>query len=277
VALPQAFPGYLVFSGTRYAYAPNRSVVRVGRIGGGRPRKLRLPFSAEPVWVDDTLGLIERMAARLHIGGRTITFHLPAGAVVDEPAFSRGRLVFDASWGNGRAGELQAAIFVYARGRTRKIRVSPTPYRGVSGAAPAWSPDGQRIAFFENGDLWTMAPDGSRARRLTHTPRLAKGGPLLWSYDGRTIVYWAKRDGLLDVYAEPATGGTSARLTHSLPPAPNQAVDLLGTRQLTWVGPATLAVLSGDSIGLLAVSGGAVERVCTMPGTGFTNAAVLPD
>jgi hypothetical protein len=99
---------------------------------------------------------------------------------------------------------------------------------------------------------------------------------VLWSPDGRTIVYHAQRGRLLDVYAEPAEGGTPTRLTHSVPPAPNQAVDVLGAIQLTWVGPATLAVLSGDSIGLVASSGGPVERVCTMPGTGFTNATVLP-
>src|SRR4051812_16617960 len=38
---------------------------------------------------------------------------------------------------------------------------------------PAWSPNGRRILFAtddgDNGDLWTIKPDGSRAKQLTNT------------------------------------------------------------------------------------------------------------
>ena len=32
---------------------------------------------------------------------------------------------------------------------------------------PAWSPDGSRIAFTSNGQLWVATPDGSDARLVT--------------------------------------------------------------------------------------------------------------
>ena len=50
-------------------------------------------------------------------------------------------------------------------------------FNGRSGnfdAAPAWSPDGSRIAFMSNRDgnpdIYTMNPDGSDAKQLTKNP-----------------------------------------------------------------------------------------------------------
>jgi TolB protein len=33
---------------------------------------------------------------------------------------------------------------------------------------PAWSPDGKRLVFIRNDNLWIMSADGSDARRLTN-------------------------------------------------------------------------------------------------------------
>lgn len=49
---------------------------------------------------------------------------------------------------------------------------------------PAPSPDGRRIAFSRDGEIWLMNADGSRQRLL------ARGGSHpVWSPDGRTIAY----------------------------------------------------------------------------------------
>jgi TolB protein len=65
-----------------------------------------------------------------------------------------------------------------------------------SDADPAWSPDGQRIAFtsnrFGNGDVFVMNLDGSGVRRLTTFGNNPLGNRALqpaWSPDGSMIAY----------------------------------------------------------------------------------------
>ncbi len=61
---------------------------------------------------------------------------------------------------------------------------------GKNAAAPAWSPDGTRIAFSENGaaedttEIYVMNADGSNARQLTHLKHISWP---TWSPDGKKI------------------------------------------------------------------------------------------
>ena len=43
----------------------------------------------------------------------------------------------------------------------------------TQGEFPSWSPDGTRIAFLRNGGVWTAAPDGSAAARISAVPDVA--------------------------------------------------------------------------------------------------------
>jgi TolB protein len=57
---------------------------------------------------------------------------------------------------------------------------------------PAWSPEGTRIAFVRSDELWTMAADGSGARRIrASSPRPDTFGTFdpVWSPDGTRIVF----------------------------------------------------------------------------------------
>jgi Tol biopolymer transport system component len=87
--------------------------------------------------------------------------------------------------------------------------------------APAWSPDGQRIAFISNragtNDLYVMNADGSNQRRLTRNA--ASESRPIWSPDGRTITFtrragehWSYDD---DIYVIKADATRVRNLTHN--------------------------------------------------------------
>jgi hypothetical protein len=264
----------MLFAGNRYVYNDwsRRNVIWLGTVGGGRPQRREAPSTA--FWLGRKLAFLSSGASRLIItGGRKLALHLPRGAQPDSLSASHGRVLFHAVWGNGRDGNLQAAIFVYVDGMTKRIRVDPTPYGGVSGGPAAWSPDGSRIAFFENGDLWTMAADGTDALRLTRTPTVQKRGPLLWAAGGGRIVYSGDSHAMPEVYSVPADGSKPAtRLTHSVRLTP--PYDQLGTVPLVLLGNGAIAVAGGNSLGILR-SGRPVQPVCTLPMTSFYNATAL--
>jgi PKD repeat protein len=85
-------------------------------------------------------------------------------------------------------------------------------------AAPAWSPDGSRIAFAStrdnpSGELYLMNPDGSNVVRLTYNVAFSVGGPA-WSHDGKRIAFNCQvESGNDDICAINADGTGFVRLT----------------------------------------------------------------
>jgi gamma-glutamyltranspeptidase / glutathione hydrolase len=78
----------------------------------------------------------------------------------------------------------------------------------------AWSPDGARLAVTWFDAIWTMTPDGRRARRVVTQPAgwVAERDPA-WSPDGRWLAFSAETGSEFDVWVVPAGGGTARRLT----------------------------------------------------------------
>ncbi|MCC8071683.1 MAG: PDZ domain-containing protein [Bacteroidales bacterium] len=78
---------------------------------------------------------------------------------------------------------------------------------------PAISPDGSKIAFCFQGDIYTVDSRGGRATQLTTNP--AHDYMPIWSPKGDKIAFASDREGSMDIYIMDARGGQPQRLTWS--------------------------------------------------------------
>ncbi len=85
-------------------------------------------------------------------------------------------------------------------------------------AEPTWSPDGSRIAFSMQGDIWTMAVAGESAGAEAGRAVAITEGPWYyfepsWSPDGQWIAFTVDTGGNLDIGMVRADGSDLERLT----------------------------------------------------------------
>ena len=76
----------------------------------------------------------------------------------------------------------QIYVVAVAGGEPRQLTTGNS-----SASSPRWSPDGRRIAFTTDGQVWTMGPDGSDRKQVTDISTGA--GDPVWSPDGRLIAF----------------------------------------------------------------------------------------
>ena len=91
-----------------------------------------------------------------------------------------------------------------------------TSFNGRLGGTPAWSPDGQSIAFdLRNedgrGDVYVMAARGGAPARLTDHP--ADDLVPTWSRDGKSIYFGSTRSGTYQIWKMSARGGDAVQVT----------------------------------------------------------------
>jgi Tol biopolymer transport system component len=145
----------------------------------------------------------------------------------------------------GYAGSPMIATMELATGRV--VELSSTLSEGT--AAPAWSPDGKQIVFFQYGEkdtggptpprlsaLWLVDPDGQNLRQLT--PATVDAANPEWSPDGRTILFIPSGPDPQDIYTIRPDGSDLRRLTR----------DGLST-SATWTADGRILFVRGGSAG----------------------------
>src|SRR3954471_3555148 len=99
-----------------------------------------------------------------------------------------------------------------------------TPLKLHAGDGPDWAPDGSRILFRSNEDIgdnaksqvYSVRPDGSDLRQLTHVAPGTLVFSSTWSPDGTRIVFsMAPKGHLPDVYTMAPDGSDVQQVTHS--------------------------------------------------------------
>lgn len=82
---------------------------------------------------------------------------------------------------------------------------------GISNRRPVWSPNVDRIAYEQDGDVYVSDIDGTDAVDVTNNP--AYDGQPDWSPDGRKLVFQSSRSSQGEIYTIDANGQNVTRLT----------------------------------------------------------------
>lgn len=139
---------------------------------------------------------------------------------------------------------------------------------GINDEQPAWSPDGERIAFVSDRsgsvNIWVMDIDGGNARQVSDHP--TEDWMPSWSPDGSTIAFTSKRTGTWELHLVDPDGGNLRQVTGS-----ETATDNWGP---VWSPDgsriAFARMISDDwEVFTMAAEGGDLTRLTDRPGIDF--------
>jgi dipeptidyl aminopeptidase/acylaminoacyl peptidase len=134
------------------------------------------------------------MAASQAPGSAASILPVEAIVAVDSPRefrlHPRDRLVAYTAEG---AGTRQLFTLTLRGGYPTQLTASEKPVTD-----PQWSPDGRRIVYVRDDELWVMEADGSRQTRVVAKP--GGGHQARWSPDGRRLAFISRRRGWSQVW-----------------------------------------------------------------------------
>lgn len=151
-----------------------------------------------PSWSGDGSRIICRAANQ----ARLLIYDAEGGGLVGQMDFAGGAVP---AWSPSRADEIALAVF--SGKNTAIYRLSLDSGESVELAsqssenyAPAWSPDGEQIAYqsnqdSDNSEIWVMDRDGNNPRRVTESPAGSWSRAPSWSPDGRWLAFVSSQAG----------------------------------------------------------------------------------
>jgi Tol biopolymer transport system component len=127
-------------------------------------------------------------------------------------------------------------------------------------AEPAFSPDGDTVAFVRNGDVFTIRPDGTGEQALTSGPEVDSRP--IFSLDGRTIVFErsAGPGGPHDLYTVGSHGGSAHALVIS-PQDEHEATLSRSGKSVAFTRSEAVGGGSRDAIFSVRLNGGGLARL----------------
>lgn len=205
---PERLPGLALPPNSKVAFVCGGAVY-VGD-SAGSTRITQGPNDSSPTWSPDgrSIAFDGRSGSsnrEVYVVGADGTglFQVTREGVNDSPTWSADgtQLAFE-----GSVNDLPAKVFVATRDGSRITRITPVFKDRTWDRTPAWSPDGEAIAFVRESvtppspgcpapcpaqprsELHIVKPDGSGDRLLTTDPQL---GEVAWSPDGKMIAFRA--------------------------------------------------------------------------------------